>query len=475
MTDQELFDKVIEKAEYFGYRRNENAIQRKYLFSSDKKKGDDGDGAYYFGFINVGEPEQGAYKDLSLVVFTGNKESLSECVVALCVGSQGFGEDRDVVSLPGLRRKFLKLRNEENKDIIFFKSNFDDIQSTFLSLTKNIEKASPVQKAISTFRNVIVAAEIIDFSDPEKAVEAINKWLAIYADFRQWGIKKDADARNSVIKDIINLHHKDFDERDHIKELLDKHKYVVLQGAPGVGKTFVALSVAEGFEKVYFTQFHAETSYSDFVGGIKPNINTSNGGFVNSKGVLLEAIDYAKAPEHANEKVLLIIDEINRANLSNVLGPVFYLFEKNTGGRHARVLKIGDSEIDRLPSNLYVIATMNTADRSLAVVDFALRRRFIWYTIRPKAIKPKSKGDKFFAKQFNAIADIFEMHASDEELNLQPGPAYFIAKDEEEMRERLIYELMPLIKEYLNEGYLSSARDEFCNFFLDKTGQHLFY
>ena len=89
--------------------------------------------------------------------------------------------------------------------------------------------------------------------------------------------------------------------------------------------------------------------------------------------------------DNPKQKVLLIIDEINRANLSNVLGPVFYLFEYQSGVRNVRV-KLGDMELEKLPDNLHVIATMNTADRSLAVVDFALRRRFAWYTLRPHEI-----------------------------------------------------------------------------------------
>ena len=131
-------------------------------------------------------------------------------------------------------------------------------------------------------------------------------------------------------------------------------------------------------------------------------------------------------------------------------------------------------KLTKLPDNLYVIATMNTADRSLAVVDFALRRRFAWYTLRPHEIKPGS-GKKFMKDSYNKFADIFFQYATDDELNLQPGQSYFIVskqtqeKEEEEMKERMIYELMPLIKEYLAEGYLLKAKDAFCDLFLKET------
>ena len=129
-------------------------------------------------------------------------------------------------------------------------------------------------------------------------------------------------------------------------------------------------------------------------------------------------------------------------------------------------------ELEKLPENLFVLATMNTADRSLAVVDFALRRRFAWYTLRPHEINPE-QGLVFMKKIYNKFSDIFFEYASDDELNLQPGQSYFIVnKDDKdnEMKERMIYELMPLIKEYLAEGYLLKAKDSFCDLFLKETG-----
>ena len=195
--------------------------------------------------------------------------------------------------------------------------------------------------------------------------------------------------------------------------------------------------------------------------------------FKQKEGILYKAIKYAL--DNDNEKVLLIIDEINRANLSNVLGPVFYLFEYQSGARSTKI-KLGDLELSKLPSNLDVIATMNTADRSLAVVDFALRRRFAWYTLRPHKVSPGS-GKKFMEKIYNRFADLFYEFATDDELNLQPGQSYFIVESsnkDEIMKDRLIYELMPLIKEYLAEGYMLKAKDSFCDLFLKETGKLMY-
>ena len=121
---------------------------------------------------------------------------------------------------------------------------------------------------------------------------------------------------------------------------------------------------------------------------------------------------------------------------------------------------------------------MNTADRSLAVVDFALRRRFTWLTLRPHKMEFATDSDKkFHDEDFESISSIFEKYANDNELNLQPGHSYFITdadSAEELMKDRLRYELMPLIKEYLNEGYLSEARDEFSNYFYQRIGVNMY-
>ena len=121
---------------------------------------------------------------------------------------------------------------------------------------------------------------------------------------------------------------------------------------------------------------------------------------------------------------------------------------------------------------------MNTADRSLAVVDFALRRRFAWYTLRPRVLNEDELegGHGFDVEFYNRIAAIFERYATDEELNLQPGQSYFVTNSSEDKvsRDRIVYELMPLIKEYLREGYLTKAKESFSNLFYEKVQLQLF-
>jgi hypothetical protein len=113
---------------------------------------------------------------------------------------------------------------------------------------------------------------------------------------------------------------------------------------------------------------------------------------------------------------------------------------------------------------------MNTADRSLAVVDFALRRRFAWYTLKPKTINSK----QFYKEDFSRIQEIFDWYATSNELALQPGQGYFIASSDEEMKNRIKYEIFPLIKEYLQEGLVRNAKEEFNTYFLNRINQSLF-
>lgn len=469
---------VEKRAGEMGYKKEVNAVFR----NATSYEGEAFDKEAYFGYIRPEEDARGAYADFSLVFFPGRDGA--DCVVALGVGTLGFKSDLNLAMQPWPRRLFNKLRFPGTEDF-FFKEQFSDIEHP-TGLTRRLKKddrLSHLSKVIANYEKWLQACQIVHIDDEGEYKVFLSAWLAQYATLRELATNAPArKAIRSALSDLAGLiskkqanRNETTDEYATTKEALFRDHFVVLQGAPGTGKTYTAMRMAqEAFtpDHVFFEQFHAETTFSDFVYGITPKLNSEQLTYEPKKGILYQAI--AKAKE-TTANVLLIVDEINRANLSNVLGPVFFLFEKHSGPRSAS-FRIGDMELTELPKNLYVLATMNTADRSLAVVDFALRRRFTWITLRPRPLRDNEvpQGKKFHKDSFETFATLFEKYASDEELNLQPGQSYFITDENETMSHRLRYELMPLMKEYFNEGYLDHAKDEFCNYFFDQLGLFLY-
>ncbi|WP_036912427.1 McrB family protein [Prevotella sp. FD3004] len=461
-------DAIKEYAQSVGFVPEKNGIWRKDI----NRPSNEFENVAYCGFIREGQEPSGPYSDFSLCFMpektNDDTNSISACAIVLVVGTQQFMYDGAIAQSPFTRRRFLRLNSNSR---VYYKSDFSNITDRLPELTTKLKEEHPrIRQFDERFGPLVVAFEVVDIKN-DFTVEDIpyefKKWICAYAEFRGWPTN---DTQRKEVVDVLDklesINSKKSLTEDEIYKILLRDKYIILQGAPGTGKTYTALNIAEKFKNVKFTQFHAETSYSDFVYGIKPDTASNTLIYKDNPGVLYEAIKEA----NTGKDVLLIIDEINRANLSNVLGPVFYLFEKNTGNNRKYKIKIGDLEIDKLPENLYVIGTMNTADKSLAVVDFALRRRFTWITLRPQVIDHKD----FRKEEFLEFENMFMRHATDEELNLQPGQSYFIAADDEAMKQRLKYELMPLIKEYINEGFLPSAKDEFVNYFYNKIGELMY-
>ncbi len=172
----------------------------------------------------------------------------------------------------------------------------------------------------------------------------------------------------------------------NIKKLIEEKQQVIFQGPPGTGKTYVAQELAKHLTRGHddcwdLVQFHPSYSYEDFVRGYRPALENGQPTFKLKDGPLLRMVNRAKKVGQ-DQKCVLIIDEINRGNLAKVLGELYFLLEYRDKPIEL-MYQEDDEEPFRMPSNLYFIGTMNTADRSIALVDLALRRRFAFEEFDP--------------------------------------------------------------------------------------------
>lgn len=316
-------------------------------------------------------------------------------------------------------------------------------------------------KNVRSVKWINIGEWTFNYTQALKTLTDITKFIG-YIDNLNAMIDGDVDAVKChepyTDEDFLREVYMDSRRLNMLQQLIKTKKNIILQGAPGVGKTFCAKRLAytlmgeKDDSRIEFVQFHQNYSYEDFVMGYKP---IEGGSFELKKGVFYDFCQKAKVD--ADKDYFFIIDEINRGNLSKIFGELLMLIEKDYRGE-AVTMAYSDEKF-HVPTNVHIIGMMNTADRSLAMIDYALRRRFSFVEICPgfesegfKQYQENLNHDRF-NKLIKCIVDLNEKIRKDDSLGsgFEIGHSYFCNQervDDDWLHSVIEFDLIPMLQEY---------------------------
>lgn len=441
------------------YRANSPREHRIAFMAGDKN-------VPFAGMLHPENPTSGVYGGMSLIWFPIPADDAGPAcsLLTFVCGTRGLSPDEAIMGRPGHARHLRALGRYLNRELgvpVWTKRDPTNLGQTIPDVLKN--QYPRFSSVFARYGSFLYAVAEVPADDMPRATTLVTAFLDFYAWERNWVPLKAVEEQVASLKNQLRANLFPRVTRSAIVQLLRERRFVVLQGPPGTGKSLMADTIlAEDFQgHGHAVQFHPAVTYETFLAGISPDVKDDSLRFRVKAGWLVDAA--RNATQH---DFVLVVDEINRADLGRVLGEAIYLFEpKEIAEGKGRTVKLPQALEDgadtfRIPQNLYILGTMNSADRSIAILDLAVRRRFAFVDVWPDLAVVQQQELALATEAFGKLQDIFAQHAPEDALVLMPGHAYFLADDEEHLARRLRYELIPLLLEYLQEGRLGPCETE---------------